>query len=110
MRITLFPERETGGKTGGAFVVINDIEDDVRIRAALKAQDAQLRLFADHLPEPIAYLAKKLQYTFVNQPFANCICHPQYQFYCNPPYLLTPPHLKPIPPPTCQRPPAGATI
>ncbi len=39
VRITLFPDREPGGKTGGAFVVINDIEDDVRIREALKAQE-----------------------------------------------------------------------
>ena len=59
-RITLFPDREAGGRTGGAFVVINDIEDDIRIREALKAQEAQLRLFADNIPGPIAYLDKTL--------------------------------------------------
>ena len=81
VRITLFPDREPGGKTGGAFVVINDIEDDVRIREALKSQEAQLRLFADNIPGPIAYLDKKLKYTFVNQAFANWVCRPQDQIY-----------------------------
>src|SRR5208283_1834552 len=71
VRITLFPDREPGGRIGGAFVVLNDIEDDVRIREVLKAQEAQLRLFADNIPGPIAYLDKSLRYTFVNQAFAN---------------------------------------
>ncbi|HEY8624123.1 MAG TPA: PAS domain-containing protein, partial [Casimicrobiaceae bacterium] len=86
VRITLFPDREPGGKTGGAFVVINDIEDDVRIREALKSQEAQLRLFADNIPGPIAYLDKKLKYTFVNQAFANWVCRPQDQIYGKTPY------------------------
>jgi diguanylate cyclase (GGDEF)-like protein/PAS domain S-box-containing protein len=90
VRITLFPDREPGGKTGGAFVVINDIEDDVRIREALKAQEAQLRLFADNIPGPIAYLDKKLKYTFVNQAFANWVCRPQDQIYGKTPYEVMP--------------------
>jgi len=90
VRITLFPDREPGGKTGGAFAVINDIEDDVRIREALKAQEAQLRLFADNIPGPIAYLDKKLKYTFVNQAFANWVCRPQDQIYGKTPYEIMP--------------------
>ena len=90
VRITLFPDREPGGRTGGAFVVINDIEDDVRIREALKSQEAQLRLFADNIPGPIAYLDKKLKYTFVNQAFANWVCRPQDQIYGKTPYEVMP--------------------
>jgi len=89
-RITLFPDREPGGKTGGAFVVVNDIEDDIRIREALKAQEAQLRLFADNIPGPIAYLDKKVRYTFVNQAFANWVCLPQDQIYGKSPYEVLP--------------------
>ena len=50
VRIPLFPDREMGGRVGGAFVVWNDIEDDVRVRDALKSQQSQLRLFADNIP------------------------------------------------------------
>ncbi len=90
VRITLFPDREPGGRIGGAFAVINDIEDDVRIREALKAQEAQLRLFADNIPGPIAYLDKSLRYTFVNQAFANWVCRPQDQIYGKTPYEVMP--------------------
>ena len=89
-RITLFPDREAGGKIGGAFAVINDIEDDIRIREALKSQEGQLRLFADNIPGPIAYLDKKLKYTFVNQAFANWACRPQDQIYGKTPYEVMP--------------------
>ena len=90
VRVTLFPDREPGGKTGGAFAVINDIEDDVRIREALKEQEAQLRLFADNIPGPVAYLDRKLTYTFVNQAFANWVCRPQDQIYGKTPYEVMP--------------------
>src|SRR5215831_6580745 len=90
VRMTLFPDREAGGRTGGAFVVINDIEDDVSIREALKAQEAQLRLFADNIPGPIAYLDKSLRYTFVNQAFANWVCRPQEQIYGKTPFDVMP--------------------
>jgi diguanylate cyclase (GGDEF)-like protein/PAS domain S-box-containing protein len=90
VRITLFPDREPGGRIGGAFAVINDIEDDVRIREALKAQEAQLRLFADNIPGPIAYLDRSLRYTFVNQAFANWVCRPQDQIYGRTPYEVMP--------------------
>ena len=89
-RITLFPDREPGGKTGGAFVVINDIEDDIRIREALKSQEVQLRLFADNIPGPIAYLDKKLKYTFVNQAFANWVSRRQDEIYGKTPYDVMP--------------------
>lgn len=90
VRITLFPDREPGRKTGGAFAVINDIEDDVRIREALKSQESQLRLFADNIPGPIAYLDRKLKYTFVNQAFANWVCRPQAEIYGKTPYDIMP--------------------
>src|SRR5213594_1307463 len=90
VRITLFPDREPGGRTGGAFVVINDIEDDIRIREALKSQEAQLRLFADNIPGPIAYLDRSLRYTFVNQAFANSVSCAQDKIYGKTPYEVMP--------------------
>src|SRR4029453_15547259 len=86
VRVTLFPDREVNGRVGGAFAVWNDIEDDVRVREALKAQQAQLRLFADNIPGPIAYLDKSLHYTFVNQAFANHVCKPQDEIYGKTPF------------------------
>ena len=91
VRVTLFPDREVSGRVGGAFAVWNDIEDDVRVREALKSQEAQMRLFADNIPGPIAYLDKNLRYTFVNQAFANRVCKPQDDIYGKSPFeVMTP--------------------
>jgi PAS domain S-box-containing protein len=86
VRVTLFPDREVSGRVGGAFAVWNDIEDDVRVRDALKSQQAQLRLLADNIPGPIAYLDKSFHYTFVNQAFANRVCKPQDEIYGRTPF------------------------
>src|SRR6266700_531672 len=110
VRITLFPDREPGGKTGGAFVVINDIEDDVRIREALKSQEGQLRLFADNIPGPIAYLDKKLKYTFVNQAFANWVRRPQDQIYGKTPYDIMPHDVNSFLRPIIKRAQAGENV
>ena len=65
---------------------MTDIEDDIRIRDALKAQESQMRLFADNIPGPIAYLDRNLKYTFVNQAFANSVCKPQDEIYGKTPF------------------------
>src|SRR5688572_31124861 len=89
VRNTLFPEREMGGRVGGAFLVMNDVEDDVRVRDAMKAHQTQLSLFADNIPGPIAYLDRNLKYTFVNQAFANLACLSQEEIYGRtPPEIL----------------------
>jgi diguanylate cyclase (GGDEF)-like protein/PAS domain S-box-containing protein len=89
VRHTLFPEREMGGRVGGAFLVMNDVEDDVRVRDAMKAHQTQLSLFADNIPGPIAYLDRNLKYTFVNQAFANLACRSQEEIYGRtPPEIL----------------------
>ena len=86
IRVSLFPDRDQGGRIAGAFVVMTDIEDDVRVRDVLKAQEVQLRLFADNIPGPIAYLDRSLRYTFVNQAFANWVCKPQDEIYGKSPF------------------------
>src|SRR5438477_7006081 len=91
VRVTLFPDREVRGRVGGAVAVWPDIEDDVRVREALKAQEAQMRLFADNIPGPIAYLDKNLRYTFVNQAFANRACKPQDDIYGKSPFEVVTP-------------------
>jgi diguanylate cyclase (GGDEF)-like protein/PAS domain S-box-containing protein len=87
-RITLFPDRELGGRVGGAFAVMTDIEDDIRIRDALKSQEAHMRLFADNIPGPIAYLDRNLKYTFVNQAFANSVLRAQDEIYGKTPFQI----------------------
>ncbi|HEY1329562.1 MAG TPA: PAS domain-containing protein [Casimicrobiaceae bacterium] len=86
VRVTLFPDREVSGRVGGAFAVFHDIDDDMRIRDAMRDQQQQLRLFADNIPGPIAYLDKSLHYTFVNQAFANWVCKPQDEIYGKTPF------------------------
>ena len=81
VRSTLVPERDIGGRIGGVFLVMTDIEDDMRVREALKAQETRMRLFADNIPGPIAYLDRNLRYTFVNQAFANHACRAQDEIY-----------------------------
>ena len=65
---------------------MTDIADDIRIRDALRAQESQMRLFADNIPGPIAYLDRNLRYTFVNQAFANSVCKPQDEIYGKTPF------------------------
>ena len=91
VRITLFPDRAVGGRVDGIFGVMTDIDDDVAIRDALRAQEVQLRLFADNIPGPIAYLDRASTYTFVNQAFANWVQLPQEQIYGRTPFEVLAP-------------------
>jgi len=110
VRVTLFPDREMGGRVGGCFVVWNDIEDDVRVRDALKSQQQQLRLFADNIPGPIAYLDKSLHYTFVNQAFANWVCKPQDEIYGKTPFEVMSPDVAAFLRPVLKRAQAGEHV
>ncbi|MCC7326182.1 MAG: PAS domain-containing protein [Burkholderiales bacterium] len=110
MRITLFPDREMGGRVGGAFAVMTDIEDDIRIRDALKSQEAQMRLFADNIPGPIAYLDRNLKYTFVNQAFANSVCRPQDEIYGKTPFEVMMPDVAAFLRPIVKRAQAGEHV
>jgi diguanylate cyclase (GGDEF)-like protein/PAS domain S-box-containing protein len=91
VRITLFPDRAIGGHVGGIFAVMTDIDDDIAVRDALKAQEVQLRLFADNIPGPIAYLDRASAYTFVNQAFANWVRLPQDEIYGRTPFEVLAP-------------------
>ena len=97
VRITLFPDREAGG----AFAVI---------REALKAQEAQTRVFTDNIPGPIAYLDQSLRYTFVNQAFANWVGRPQDQICGKSPAEVMPPDVTAFIRPILQRAQAGETV
>ncbi len=109
-RITLFPDRELGGRVGGAFAVMTDIEEDIRIRDALKSQEAQMRLFADNIPGPIAYLDRNLKYTFVNQAFANSVCRPQDEIYGRTPFEVMVPDVAAFLRPILKRAQAGEHV
>jgi diguanylate cyclase (GGDEF)-like protein/PAS domain S-box-containing protein len=93
VRITLFPDRAVAGRVDGIFAVMTDIDDDIAIRDALRAQEVQLRLFADNIPGPIAYLDRLSTYTFVNQAFANWVRLPQDQIYGRTPFEVLAPEV-----------------
>jgi diguanylate cyclase (GGDEF)-like protein/PAS domain S-box-containing protein len=110
VRITLFPDRAVGGHIGGLFAVMTDIEDDVAIRDALRAQEVQLRLTADNIPGPIAYLDRASTYTFVNQAFANWVRWPQDQIYGRTPFEVLAPDVASFLRPILERAQGGENI
>ncbi len=110
VRITLFPDRAVGGHVGGVFAVMTDIEDDVAIRDALRAQEVQLRLIADNIPGPIAYLDRASTYTFVNQAFANWVRWPQEQIYGRTPFEVLAPDVASFLRPILERAQGGENI
>ncbi len=69
VRVGFHPDGDPSGDAGGAFVVVNDIDDDIRIRETLRAQEQQLRLFADNIPEPVVYIDATGRYSFANEAF-----------------------------------------
>ena len=109
VRITLFPDRAVGGHVGGVFAVMTDIDDDIAIRDALRAQEVQLRLIADNIPGPIAYLDRASTYTFVNQAFANWVRRPQDQIYGRTPFEVLRPTSR-VPAPVLERAQGGKNI
>jgi len=110
VRITLFPDRAVGGHVGGVFAVMTDIEDDIAIRDALRAQEVQLRLIADNIPGPIAYLDRASTYTFVNQAFANWVRRPQDQIYGRTPFEVLAPDVASFMRPVLERAQSGENI
>mgnify|MGYP003694293461 CR=1 FL=1 len=85
------PIASRGRKTGGAFAVINDIEDDVRIREALKSQEVAAAAVRRQHPRPDRVSrSRRCKYTFVNQAFANWVCRPQDEIYGKTPYEVMP--------------------
>ena len=87
VRVTLFPDREIGGRVGGAFVVMNDIEDDVRDprRAEVAgSRSSGCSPTTSRARSPISTAA--CTYTFVNQAFANWVCQPQDEIYGKTPF------------------------
>ncbi len=110
VRVTLFPDRAVGGSVDGIFAVMTDIDDDVGIRDALRAQEVQLRLFADNIPGPIAYLDRVSTYTFVNQAFANWVRLPQDQIYGRTPFEVLAPDVASFLRPVLERAIGGESV
>ncbi|MBL8520706.1 MAG: PAS domain-containing protein [Betaproteobacteria bacterium] len=69
IRGTLIPDRDERGKVRGVYSVLTDIHDDVLMRESLLAQERQLRLFTDNIPESIAYTDGSGTFKFVNNTF-----------------------------------------
>ncbi len=88
-RVSLLPDRH-GGRVVGAFAVLTDIQDDFEVREALRSQQLHLRLFADNIPGPIAYLDADLRYTFCNQAFAKAAGTTQHEIYGKTPAEVMP--------------------
>ncbi|HEX4858885.1 MAG TPA: PAS domain-containing protein [Usitatibacteraceae bacterium] len=69
VRVNLLPDFGPSQAVVGVYSVVADIHEDVLLRETLMAQERQLRLFADNIPESIAYIAADGRYRFVNNAF-----------------------------------------
>ncbi len=69
VRGILIPDKRDDGTVVGFYSVLMDIHEDVLLRESLLAQERQLRLYTDNIPESIAYLDLEGRYRFVNNTF-----------------------------------------
>ncbi|MBL8512515.1 MAG: PAS domain-containing protein [Betaproteobacteria bacterium] len=69
VRGTLIPDTREDGSVAGFYSVLTDIHEDVLMRESLLAQERQLRLYTDNIPESIAYVDTGGHYRFVNNTF-----------------------------------------
>lgn len=81
VRVSLFPDRQSGGQVAGVYEITADIEEDVRIREALQIQEVQLRLFTDNIPGPIVYFDDRFRISFVNQAWIEWFEIPRERVY-----------------------------
>jgi diguanylate cyclase (GGDEF)-like protein/PAS domain S-box-containing protein len=68
VRSRLIPDFQDGVVVG-VFTVVEDINEDRRMREALARSADEIRRFADRIPLPIAYLDREGRYTFINAAF-----------------------------------------
>jgi diguanylate cyclase (GGDEF)-like protein/PAS domain S-box-containing protein len=70
LRVFIVPDVAPDGAVRGAYSIVLDVDEDHRMREALQRQEAQLRHFADNIPDAVAYLDRGRRILFANRQFA----------------------------------------
>jgi diguanylate cyclase (GGDEF)-like protein/PAS domain S-box-containing protein len=70
VRVHLIPDFGADGEVRGIYTLMLDVDHDHRLREALERKGAQLRQFADNIPEAMAYLDRGRRVLFANREFA----------------------------------------
>jgi PAS domain S-box-containing protein len=68
--IRLAPIMQADGRFNGCYIVGSDIHDIKLGEERLQAQQVQLRLFADNIPDAVVYLDRHRRILFANRHFA----------------------------------------
>ncbi|MEO5693355.1 MAG: PAS domain-containing protein, partial [Usitatibacter sp.] len=68
--VRLAPIFDSDGKYAGFYIVGSDIHDIKLAQQQLAAQEAQLRLYTDNIPDSVAYLDRERRILFANRHFA----------------------------------------
>ena len=68
--VNLAPIMDARGAFNGCYIVASDIHDIKMGEERLRAQQAQLRLFTDNIPDAVAYLDRDRRILFANRKFA----------------------------------------
>ena len=68
--VNLAPIMDAKGAFNGCYIVASDIHDIKMGEERLRAQQAQLRLFTDNIPDAVAYLDRNRRIVFANRKFA----------------------------------------
>jgi len=66
----MVPGEDGTARFNGAYMVASDIHDIKMAQERLAAQEAQLRLYTDNIPDSVAYLDRARRFVFVNRNFA----------------------------------------
>ena len=66
----MVPGEDGSPRFNGYYIVSSDIHDIKTAQQRLAAQEAQLRLYTDNIPDSVAYLDRGRHYLFVNRKFA----------------------------------------
>lgn len=70
VRVHLVPDIDAEGVVQGLYTLMLDVDRDHRMREALERQEAQLRSFADNIPDAVAYLDRERHVLFANRLYA----------------------------------------
>ncbi len=70
LRVHVLPDRDEAGEVRGVLLVVMDIDEDHRLHERLARQEAQLREFADNIPDAVAYFDRERRLRFANRRFA----------------------------------------
>jgi diguanylate cyclase (GGDEF)-like protein/PAS domain S-box-containing protein len=72
-RVQVFPDQSGVSQPETVFTVAFDIDDDIRLRQQLAANEARLRSVLESIDVPIARIAPDLKVLYCNQPYADFV-------------------------------------